>query len=338
MLIMTKSFCLLIILLFLTLSCEKNDSVNGFQAEVRFDVSSRLLEGKKISCIDFSEKGNAWIGSGSEIYCLEGSELKTYNTGFPIMDLTVAPDQTVWIGTNGGGLGHLEGDQMTWYNGANSGLPRDVVMNVEAAPDGSIWFASCAFRLGGLGIFNGKKFTFLTPENSPLNQNIIEDIEIDRDGIVYIATTGTVSRSNIYRITGNSWECMGNEEGTFYWVMSFTISTEGTIYLVEDFSLSSLLTRNKLFRFEEGNWENISSDDDQQISFFSAVKADKRNYCWVTSSGEDNPALMVFNGLTWLRSPKGLFAGAGIITSIETDNENNIWVGTWSDGIFILNQ
>ncbi len=334
---LTKSFCLLIILL-LTISCEKNDPVNGFQAEVRFDVSYRLLEGKKISCIDFNDKGNAWIGSGSEIYYHDGIELKSYNTGFPVMDLAVAPDQTVWIGTNGGGLGHLEGDRLTWYNMANAGLPRDVVMNVEAAPDGNIWFASCAFRLGGLGIFNGKKFTFLTPENSPLNQNVIEDIEIGRDGIVYIATTGTVGRTNIYRITDNTWECLGNEEGTFYWVMSFTISSEGTIYLVEDFSLSSLMTHNKLFRFGEDRWENISTEDNQQISFFSTIKADKRNYCWVTSSGEDDPALMVFNGRTWLRSPKGLFADTGIITSIETDSENNIWVGTWSNGLFILNQ
>ncbi len=336
--IMTRSLCLLILLSLLTVSCEKNDYVNSFPAKVRFDVSYRLLEGKKITCIDFNEKGNAWIGSGTELFYHGGSELKSYNIGFPVMDLAVAPDQTVWIGTNGGGLGHLDGDKLTWYNMANAELPRDVVMNVEAAPDGNIWFASCAFRLGGLGIFNGKKFTFLTPENSPLNQNIIEDIEIDRDGNVYIATTGTVGRTNIYRITDNSWECLGNEEGTFYWIMSFTISPEGTIYLVEDFSLSSLWSQNKLFKFENDDWENIKTDENLQISFFSTIKADKRNYCWLTSSGEDDPALLVFNGHTWFSSPEGLFPDASIITSIETDNENNIWVGTWSNGIFILNQ
>ena len=91
----------------LTISCEKNNSVSDDPSEVSFDVSSRLLEGTKINCIDFNEDGYAWIASGSELYFHDGRALKSYNIGFPILDLAVAPDQTVWIGTNGGGLAIL---------------------------------------------------------------------------------------------------------------------------------------------------------------------------------------------------------------------------------------
>jgi len=322
----------------LLISCEKDDYLNSYPSEIRFDISYHLLEGKRISCIDFDKKGNAYIGSGTELYYQYHGEIKSYNTGFPVLDLAVAPDQTVWIGTNGGGLCHFEDNKFTWYNMANSGLPRDVVMNVEAGPDGTIWFASCAHKLGGLGIYDGKRFTFLTPENSPLNQNIIDDIEIGPDGNVYIATSGTVGRTNIYHISGNSWKCLGKDEGTFYWAKSFTIGPSGSIYIVEDFSLSSTWQTDKLYKFDNDRWKNIDIGDQPLLSFFTAIKADKRNYCWLTSSEGNESTLLVFDGSKWFRSPEGLFPDDLLITTLETDSENNIWAGTWSDGIFIINQ
>jgi len=334
---MIKPFCLFILSFLVTVSCQKDDLVNSFPPEVSFDISQRLLEGQPITCIDFDRDGNAYIGSGTMLFHSDGNDLKNYDIGSSIIDLAVAPDQTVWIGTKDSGLCHLTGEQLEYYTTENAGLPRDLVMNVEAAPDGKIWFASCAHLLGGLGIYDGRKFTFLTPENSPLNQNIIADIEIDDEGSVYIATAGTVGRTNIYRIRDNSWECLGNEEGTFYWVFSFTISPSGTIYLVEDFSLSSSFRTNRLLRLEDDEWENIDLGDDQQISFFSAIKADKRDYCWLTTSRGNGLVLYVYNGKSCVSSPQGLITG-NIITAIETDNENNIWIGTYTDGIFILNQ
>ena len=321
----------------LTVSCEKDSSVNSFPAEVSFDVSNRLLEGQPIKCIDFDEQGNAYIGSGSKLHYSNGTIQKTYTLDYAILDLAVAPDQTVWIGTNGGGLCHFAGNEFTWYTSASAGLPRDYIRHVEIAPDGLVWFSSCAFRIGGLGICNGEKFEFLTPENSPLNQNIIEDIEIDNAGAVYIATTGTVGKTNIYRITDKSWECLGDEKGTFYWVFSITICPSGIIYLVEDFSLSSAMISNKLFRLENDKWQIIESEDIPEIGFFSSIKADKRNYCWLAGHGEHSAILHVYNGESWVSSPEGLLPDDHI-TTIEVDSDNNILVGTYESGIFILNQ
>ncbi len=42
------------------LSCE-DTLVNSFPADVSFDVSYRMLEGKKISCIEADQKGNVAI-------------------------------------------------------------------------------------------------------------------------------------------------------------------------------------------------------------------------------------------------------------------------------------
>jgi len=331
----TKYLCIL--LLITAVSCEKDDHVNNFPAEVKFDVSGHLLEGRGITCIDFDDEGNPLIGSGTFLYQIKGGSLKDYNLGYPVLDLTVAPDQSIWIGTGGGGLCHFKDGQTTWYTMENAGLPRDYVMNVEAAPDGRIWFASCAHRLGGLGIYDGRNFTFLTPENSPLNQNMIDDIEINEDGIVFISTSGTVGRTNIYSIDGNDWKCLGSEEGTFYWIFNFSVSPSGIIYLVEDFSLSSTFRTNRLFSYSNNNWGNIVLEEGRQIGYFSITGTDRRDYCWVPSANQDGLVMMVYTGKKWEISPTDFMPG-DIITVIEADNENNIWLGTYTDGIYILNQ
>jgi ligand-binding sensor domain-containing protein len=290
--------------------------------------------------MDVDENGNICIGSDKELICIKNkTDQTTFQLDFPIRDVAIAPDETVWIGTSGGGLGHLMGKEFTWYTTASAGLPRDYIGDVEIAPDGNVWFSSSAFRLGGLGIYDGNKFEFLTPQNSPLNQNIIDDIEIDQDGVVYIATAGTVGKSNIYRISGKSWDCLGDEEGTFYWVFSFTAGTKGNLYLVEDFSLSSLFhSTNNFYELRDEKWKKIETKDMPRIDFFARIKADKRNYCWVSGFGDPLPVLHVFNGESWISSPEGTFPEDDIITTIEVDPDNNIWIGTYNNGIFILNQ
>jgi ligand-binding sensor domain-containing protein len=332
-----RRICLIIIVLALLSgqSCEKNDN---FPTGISFKLSERMLEGKKISCIDTDHEGNVAIGSDKILYYLKDGDGDSYDLEFEIMDLAIGPDESVWIGTSGGGLGRLSGDDFTWYTNENAGLPRNYVRNVKVAPDGKIWFSSCAFRIGGLGVFDGKDFEFLTPENSPLNQNIIEDIEINKeDGSVYIATTGTVGRTNIYRISDQSWDCLGDEEGMFYWVFSFTLGQSGKIYLVEDFSLSSTMRSNNLFQFEDDQWNKIDFGEMPGLNFFTRMKADKRNYCWIAGSDDESAYLHVYTGKTWITSPKNLFPD-NYITAIEVDDENNIWVGTWNDGVYILNQ
>ncbi len=334
---MRKSVLFILLLLFLATSCQKDDLINNFDSDISFAVSNHLLNGKHINCMDIYEDKYVAIGSGRELYLLEGSNQDIYTLDYDIYSLAIASDKSIWIGTSGGGLGHLSDKKLTWYNNANAGLPRDYVRHVEISPGGDVWFTSCAFRMGGLGIFDGKKFEFLTPENSPLNQNIIEDLEIDADGTVYIATTGTVGRTNIYRITNGLWECLGDEEGTFYWIFSFTVSPSGLIFLVEDFSLSSTMISNKVYRLKDKEWELITPDDIPLISFFSRIKADKRNYCWLAGYEQESAFLRVFTGKEWIISPGDLFPD-NFITTIEVDGNNNLWIGTYYDGVFILNQ
>jgi hypothetical protein len=77
-----------------------------------------------------------------------------------------------------------------------------------------------------------------------------------------------------------------------------------------------------------------------KYSFFTAIKADRRNYCWTACLNEstyDTYDLHVYNGNSWEKAPAGLFLDDKIHV-IEVDNNNRIWIGTDKNGVFILNQ
>lgn len=138
-----KNSFLVILLLITTVSCQKDNLINNYPSKVNFEVTGRLLQGQRISCISIDAKGNTYIGSGKELYYIKGNNQKEYSLDYEILDLAIAPDHTVWIGTNGGGLGHLTENGFTWFNSQNAGLPRDYVPHVKVAPDGKVWFKSC---------------------------------------------------------------------------------------------------------------------------------------------------------------------------------------------------
>jgi hypothetical protein len=195
------------------------------------------------------------------------------------------------------------------------------------------------YDLGGLVVYDGKKFNLFTPGNSILNQPVIDDIGIDHTGSIYVITTGTVGKTNIYRITENSWECLGNQNGTFYWVSAFTVGQAGIIYLLEDFILSSSSAdSNNLFEFRDNGWDKLSPYFmTSRLTFFTSIKADRRNYCWAASIDGNSYVLHVYNGNSWEVPPVGLFLNDKI-TTIEVDNDNTIWIGTNHNGVFILKQ
>ena len=97
-----KNSYLLILLLISTVSCQKDGLINNYPSKVNFEVTGRLLEGKRIDCISNDSKGNTYIGSGKELYYIKGSNQKEYTLDYAILDLAIAPDNSIWIGTNGG--------------------------------------------------------------------------------------------------------------------------------------------------------------------------------------------------------------------------------------------
>ncbi len=79
--------------------CGNDDSHLNLSDRVSFEISDWILEDVEINLIDFDNKGNVWIASGSELIFYNGKGILKYNLDSLIPDLSVAPDGNVWLGT-----------------------------------------------------------------------------------------------------------------------------------------------------------------------------------------------------------------------------------------------
>ena len=332
-----KYSTLLVIAAYFLSSCNKNESFNQFNSSINFEVSDQILEGEKVSCVDFDADGNAWIATDSKLHFYDGKISGTYEVNSEIWDISIGTEGKVWIATKDRGLSMFSDGKFTYYTKENSGLPRDLIIAVEAAPDGSVWFSSSAHDLGGLMHFDGTDFELFTPENSILNQNVITDLKIDLQGNVFFTSEGTVTQAKVFMIDKRKRMTALGDDTQFYWIGSLDVNSNSEAIVVDDHSLSSCMGcyTDAISVFRNGKWSKIEADFD--LGFFNRMFVDKRDYIWVQGSMKgDYQSYFVFDGDEWHRSPKNLFIDA-FIYSIKVDPNNNIWFCT-NDGIYILKQ
>jgi len=251
-------------------SCLLNDRSQLSTGEASFEMSDWILNMTETRCMDFDSNGDAWIGAGNQLIRYESSgERDSWLIGSEIYDIAAAPDGQIWIGTSDSGLIRFDQGDMISYTVENSSFPRNLIAEVKASDDGTIWFTSCAHQLGGLMKYDGEGFELFTPENSILNQNIVSNLTLDLSGNLFLSSAGTVGKSCVFRVSGEQWECLGDEDGTFYWVSVMDISFSGELYLVEDFSLSSAIQEDKLYVYSNLDWHILETDF--ELGFMQAL-------------------------------------------------------------------
>jgi signal transduction histidine kinase/ligand-binding sensor domain-containing protein/CheY-like chemotaxis protein len=114
------------------------------------NISRFLLKGKA---------GQIWAGTDNGLFQisnqLEKKRIESIAQGIKINCLFAARDNSLWIGTNGNGVFHLDADRskVTTYSMAN-GLPSDVVEAIQQDKDGNLWLATHK----GLSKYTSNKF------------------------------------------------------------------------------------------------------------------------------------------------------------------------------------
>ena len=318
-------------------SCnEKDDFPDKFKSAINFDVSEHILEGESVSCVDFDSDGIAWIGSSSSLISYKRKVISTWDVGSEIRDLSVGPDGKVWIATKDRGLALFDDGKFTYFTMQNSGLPRDVILAVEAAPDGTVWFSCSAHMLGGLMHYDGKKFDLFTPENSILNQNLVLDLKVDKLGNVFLSSEGTVGESKIFMIDNRGRWISLNDSG-FYWIGALDFNSKSEAIVVDDHSLSSCIGcyTNAVHIYRKGQWNKLAADFD--VDYFNRMFVDKRDYIWVQGSKQgDFHSYFVYDGQDWHRSKRGQIP-EDFVYSVKADPYNSIWFCT-NKGVYIINQ
>ena len=90
----------------------------------------------------------------------------TYNPSY-VFALQVAPDQSVWATTWGGGVSHFDGKR--WHNyTTRNGLAGDIVYSIAQEPNGVLWFGTN----NGVSRYDGKTWHNYDKTTGLLENNV----------------------------------------------------------------------------------------------------------------------------------------------------------------------
>lgn len=191
--------------------------VGSNQGLFQYDLRTRVyvqatqvpISGCIGSCID--KKGNLWVGSQQGLFIFNLNEKKADDTfsyrhfasklDVPelhvedkICCITEAPDGTIWLGSNGGGVYKAIETEDGWrFQGYSSaqGLSNDQVRGVAVDPQGFVW-VSTTHGLNRLDPKNGAIVTFYHDDGLPGDVFHWNNACQGADGQVYMGYTNGV--------------------------------------------------------------------------------------------------------------------------------------------------
>jgi hypothetical protein len=206
---------------------------------------------------------------------------------YVIFGLSMAKDNTLWVGTYGGGLSAFKNGKFTTYT-TNNGLTNNEVRNILEANDGSIWICTN----DGLNRFKNGKFTNYTIENG-LSYNIVYTIFEDENKVIWIGTYG----GGLNRLKDGRFTVFTTKDGMY----------DNTVFqIIEDKQKYFWLTCNRgIYRVNEKDLNDYADGKIQTIHCTVFGRADGlRN---AKCNGSCQPAgIRTRDGKLWIPTMKGV--------------------------------
>jgi sugar lactone lactonase YvrE len=219
----------------------------------------------------------------------------------------------VLIGTLSYGINCLDNNGWNEYKLESSGLPVTSLDDSAICPDtGSI----LALHIFGMNIYDGKSWSDFEVPTEVVAPNAVACAP---GGEIWIAHTGGISHYD-----GSNWKTFESK----------TLGSSPFIVGVNDVAVGSdgsvwAATSNSVARFNGGEWQVFENgkgfDQDYSLSDF-AVNSDGQPMV-VYSSG-----VLTFDGEKWSSNE----APISTLQKIVIDGKNRAWVGSFSDGVAML--
>ena len=272
-----------------------------------------------ISDIEIDQDLTVWLATYGKGLIRYKNDVWTNIDGLPSDDLwavSVNPDGDVWVGSNGGGLYLYENSNWHFYNSANSGISSNQITALYCDDEGKIW--SCNV-FGGVDIFDGNTWEKL--KVTSLYNNDVKNLWYDNQNTMYVQNQLGV----ILSISNGEIDSVYDAANEFY-PSAFTVHpSNSTVWAV-----SAGLTQTKLARQVGQNWiieNNISIFGNEPATDFVI---DQNEVKWIAKYGHLYKVLnnqMVDVQYTNESSP-------GDIKGLGVDANNVLWVASFGEGVF----
>ncbi|MGZ5243000.1 MAG: Periplasmic ligand-binding sensor domain-containing protein [Bacteroidia bacterium] len=314
-------------------------------------------------CLDKS--GTLWGAGWNGINKLENNEWKnitTLDNSIPenyVRNIASDKKGTVWINTNSSVTRYTKNGWET-FSTANSKLPSKYIARVRTDKNGSAWFATDK----GLAQYVGGNWIIFDMKSSDLTNDDFKDVGFDSKGNIW-----SVHENGISIITTKEWEhiinpdAMGEDErfiniaidandvawlstsrGDMYryanktWSKySFYDNTFAGGYVM-DLKIDPKTNRvwagtwgGGLNYFDGEKWNTYKTD---QPIIISAILFDSKDNLWSGSMHESTLRIENKEHEVAMYNPKNSPVPLGNISTLEEDENGNIWIGT-SEGILV---
>jgi ligand-binding sensor domain-containing protein/signal transduction histidine kinase len=277
------------------------------------------LPAESINAILQSSDGYIWLGTDDGLARFDGVHFKVFDTrttsefrnnrvGAVIQDQS----GTIWVGTKGGGLLSYHDGRFTPY-GPEAGLENEQVKALCEDRAGTLWIGT-----DGGGLYWKIEDRFEPHPSKALEAVIfVNGLLTDREGSVWVG-----HHDGLCRITGDQVrhftraELLGQNR-----VISLYEDSTGRIWIG---------TATGLLRFDEDRFTALRLPDQPANVFSVRESADGR--IWV---GTLFGLLLVEEERLISAAPHGARLGE-TITSMWSDHEGSLWVGTMTSGIHLF--
>jgi two-component sensor histidine kinase/ligand-binding sensor domain-containing protein len=228
----------------------------------------------------------------------------------------------LWVGTHGGGVCKFDGVNFFNYSEKN-GLSGNIVTDLCADKAGNIWITS---SWGGVSKYNGRKFLNYTTKDGLLDNKNNKVVFSDSKNNIWIGGKAgvVVNKNGIFTsLTLENKKIIGNN------IQEIIEDSKGNIWIGTATGIT-VINDNKTIHLSKKN--GLTSPNTKAI-----LEDIDGNYL----IGTDKGILKILAGSLYHKTiefDNTLFHGIDtIITDLLLDKENNIWISTNGDGVYLLN-
>lgn len=289
------------------------------------------LPQNSILCLLQDRTGYIWFGTQSGLVRFDGAAFRIYNrwntphNGHLRSDTVTAlyqdDDNTLWVGTEGGGLSCMKNNEWRSYS-TREGLPNDSIRAIYGDAEGNLWIGT-ANGLARLNKMNMTEETFqvYTDADEPWG-DIITAVTGSSCGGLWIGT----GNNGLYVVKNNKYQRFKPAGGP-------TIGEDAEITaLCEDRSGCLWIgTEKGLLCLEKGRVHApLPENHPLAGSAVRTLMPDSSGSLWIGTDGEGIYRLTA-GVFTAVPLPQGL--SDDFIYALCEDREANVWIGTYTNGL-----
>ena len=320
----SKNIVLKIICCFLISTCDLE-----CQVITHYNTENSEIPFNTVRCIELQNNG-LWVGTDAGLARFINNQWEIFDSNNSplysddIRALKADGDSIIWIGTVNGGLFSYDGSNWENFNVSNSGLLDNLIRDINIDQLSNIWISTTE----GLFMFDRTNWEHWNMQDNNLLTNNITSVQIGTHNEKYV---GTINGGIIYFDSLNQYNeyTIINSDLPDNSVVAIEIDGNGQPWFLSP--AAGLVNDTDL----GGPWENFNNLN-------SGLPSNALNCLQFMDNklviGSEVSGLIFKDGESWqyINTTNSDLPDDNIL-SVKVDDLQNIWVGTFNDGLCKIN-